>query len=117
MKKLMKITLDSYTFVEHKGEELWYVKIKEGDYKDVIYKYGRIEVLEVGDHAKLKFEFKVEKWPDELDMTEEDFNEDATFMNILGDILIHILEDAMETGKYKLGNDDKPTDSESTVHE
>jgi hypothetical protein len=50
-------------------------------------------------------------------MTEEDFNEDATFMNILGDILIHILEDAMETGKYKLGNDDKPTDSESTVHE
>lgn len=113
----MKITHNSYTFVEHKGEEAWFIKIKEGDYKDVIYKYGTIEVLEVDDHAKLKFQFKVEKYPDELGMTEEDFNQDTTFMNMLGDILTHILEDAMETGKYKLGNDDKPTDSKSTVHE
>ena len=40
----MKISKDSYTFVEHKGDEDWFVKIKEGDYKDIIYKYGRIEV-------------------------------------------------------------------------
>ena len=37
-------------------------------------------------------------------------------MNTLGDILSHIIEDSLETGKFKLGNDDKPTDSESTVH-
>jgi hypothetical protein len=50
-------------------------------------------------------------------MTEEELQEDLTFLNLLGDVLTHIIEDAMETGKYKLGQNDKPTDSESTVHE
>jgi hypothetical protein len=113
------ITHDSYTFVEHKGEEDWYVKLKNGDYKDVIYKYGRIEVEEddIEESAKLKFQFKVAKIPQELEMTEEELQEDLTFLNLLGDVLTHIIEDAMETGKYKLGQNDKPTDSESTVHE
>lgn len=112
----MKITHDSYTFVEHKGDEDWYVKIKEGDYKDIIYKYGRIEVKEEGDTAKLKFQFHISKIPDELLMTKEELQEDATFMNMLGDILTHVIEDAMDSGKYKLGQNDKPTDSEPTVH-
>ena len=111
------ITQDSYTFVEHTNDEAWYIKIKEGEYKDVIYKYGRIEVTEVDDHAKLKFQFNVTKIPDDLGMTSEDFNEDVTFMNLIGDILTHIIEDAMDSGQYKIGKNDKSTDSESTVHE
>jgi hypothetical protein len=59
----------------------------------------------------------VAKIPQELEMTEEELQEDLTFLNLLGDVLTHIIEDAMETGKYKLGQNDKPTDSESTVHE
>lgn len=113
----MKISKDSYTFVEHKGDEDWYVKIKEGDYKDIIYKYGRIEVQEEVDNAKLKFQFNISKIPDDLLMTQEELQEDITFMNLLGDILTHIIEDAMDTGKYKLGKNDKPTDTEPTVHE
>lgn len=115
----MKINRDTYTFVEHKGEEdVWYVKIKEGDYKDIVYKYGHIEVLEepTGD-ARLKFQFHVSKLPENFDMDENDLNNDVTFCTLLGDILVNILEDAMESGKYKLGNDDKPTDSESTMYE
>lgn len=111
------ITSNSYTFVEHKGEEDWYVKIKEGDFKDIVYKYGRIEVTEEGEEARLKFQFKIAKLPPDFDMTEEELQEDLEFLNLLGDILTHVIEDAMETGKYKLGNDDKSTDSESTVHE
>jgi hypothetical protein len=113
------ITSNSYTFVEHKGDEDWYVKIKEGDFKDIVYKYGRIEVVEdkEEDSARLKFQFKIAKIPEELQMNEEELQEDVEFLNLLGDILSHVIEDAMESGKYKLGNDDKPTDSESTVHE
>lgn len=115
----MKITKDSYTFVEHKGEDdVWYVKIKEGDYKDIVYKYGHIEVLEEPNgEAKLKFQFNVAKLPEELGMDEFDLNNDVTFCTLLGDILVNILEDAMESGKYKLGKDDQSTDSESTMHE
>jgi hypothetical protein len=111
------ITSKSYAFVEHKGDEDWYVKLKEGDYKDIIYKYGKIGFQEEGDEARLRFQFKVAKLPPDFDMTEEDLNQDETFLNHLGDVLTHILEDAMDSGQYKLGQNDKPTDSEPTVHE
>jgi hypothetical protein len=115
----MMITSDSYTFVEKKTSEDWFVKIKEGDFKGIIYRYGRIEVAELEDEesAKLKFQFHVDEIPSELEMTAEELQEDSEFLNTLGDILTHIIEDAMDTGKYKIGNDDKPTDSEPTVHE
>lgn len=114
------ITNESYTFVEHKGDEDWYVKIKaDGPYKGITYKYGRIEVQEDEDNldAKLKFQFNIAKIPDELHIDETELHEDVTFLNMLGDILVHIIEDAMTSGKYKLGKNDKSTDSESTVHE
>ena len=115
----MMITSDSYTFVEKSGSEDWHVKIKQGDYKDIVYRYGRIEVAEDHDEetARLKFQFNIEKIPTELEMTSEELHEDVDFLNTLGNILTHIIEDAMDSGKYKIGNDDKPTDSESTVHE
>ena len=115
----MMITSDSYTFVEKKGDEDWHVKIKDGEFKGIVYKYGRIEVAEDHDEetARLKFQFHIEKIPTELEMTVEELNEDFTFLNTIGDILTHIIEDAMDSGKYKIGNDDKPTDSKPTVHE
>ena len=112
----MQITNNSYTFVEHQGDDVWYVTLKEGPYKGVIYRYGAIEVKEDGDHANLKFNFQIAKIPTELDMDVEDLNNDYEFCTHLGDVLTHIIEDSLETGKFKLGNNDKPTDSESTVH-
>lgn len=116
----MKITENSYAFVEnaHHQDE-WHVKIKEGDYTGVIYKYGRLNFSEENEDgsANLQFDYYIEKVPEELGMTKEDLGEDTTFLNTLGDILVHIIEDAIEHEKFKLGNDDKPTDSESTVHE
>lgn len=113
------ITSDSYTFVEKPGSDDWHVKIKDGDYKDIIYRYGRIEVAEdeVEETARLKFNFAIDKIPSELGMTADELNEDVEFLNTLGNILTHIIEDAMDSGKYKIGKDDKSTDSESTVHE
>jgi len=117
----MKITSNSYSFVESAtSDKDWHLKIKEGDYKDIVYKYGTIEVIEPVDDegsATLKFQFKIEKLPKDCYFTEEDLHNDEAFMNLLGDILTHVIEDAMDSGKYKLGNDDKPTDSESTVYE
>lgn len=117
----MTVTYDTYAFVENaSSQDEWHVKIKEGDYAGIVYKYGRIDIAEPdngeGD-AVLKFQFKTASIPEKLDLTEEDLNTDETFMNLLGDILVHIIEDAMNSGKFKLGNNDKPTDSESTMHE
>ena len=115
----MKISHNSYAFIEHKGETDWYVQIKEGDYKGIIYKYGAIQVKEDADlqSASLKFHFNIAKIPEDLEISSEEIQQDETFMNLLGDILSHILEDAMDSGKYKIGKNDKPTDPESTMHE
>lgn len=112
------ITNDSYTFVESatSGEE-WHVKLNEGDYAGVVYKYGKIQIVEPpheGDEARLQFQYLVVDTPE--DLSAEELQHDTTFMNHLGDVLTHIIQDSLETGKFKLGENDKPTDSQSTVH-
>ena len=111
----MKITNDSYTFVESatSGDE-WHVKLNEGDYKGIVYKYGKIQIHEIDDQANLKFQFKIIDLPEHLD--EDELNSDSEFMTHLGDILTHIIEDSLDTGHFKLGNDDQPTNSQSAMH-
>jgi hypothetical protein len=111
----MKVTSKTYSFVESatSGEE-WHVKINEGDYKGIVYKYGKIQINELSDEANLKFQFKIVDLPEHLD--EDELNSDVDFMTQLGDILTHIIEDSLDTGHFKLGQNDKSTDSESTMH-
>jgi hypothetical protein len=109
------ITSDSYTFVENDfSDDSWHVKINKGTYKDIVYKYGKIQIKENQDEATLGFQYSIIDLPEHFD--KEELNSNVDFMDTLGDILSHIIEDSLETGKFKLGNDDKPTDSESTMH-
>lgn len=111
----MKISSSSYAFVENDfSDDSWHVKINEGTYKDIVYKYGKIQIKEGGDEATLGFQYSIVDLPEHFDV--EDLNCNVDFMDTLGDILSHIIEDSLETGKFKLGNDDKPADSESTMH-
>lgn len=111
----MKITSKTYSFVENDfSDDAWHVKINEGVYKDIVYKYGKIQIKENGDEATLGFQYKLIDLPEHLD--EDELNCSVEFMDTLGDILSHIIEDSLETGHFKLGNNDKPTDSEPTVH-
>ena len=111
----MKITNDTYSFVENDfSDDAWHIKINQGVYKDIVYKYGKIQVKEKDEQATLSFQYKIIDLPEHLD--EQDLNCSVEFMDMLGDILTHIIEDSFETGRFKLGNNDKSTDSESTVH-
>ena len=115
MRTSIKVTNDTYSFVESatSGEE-WHVKINDGDYKGIVYRYGKIQIHEIDEEAKLKFQFKIIDLPEHL--SEEELNSDDVFMTQLGDILTHIIEDSLDTGHFKLGKDDKPTDSKSIMH-
>lgn len=107
----MKITHDSYSFVEKDvDDDQWYVQLKEGDYSGVVYKYGKIQVKERDyDQAQLQFQYAIIECPDHLDRSE--LQTDEVFMNTLGDVLTHIIEDSFTSNKFKLGENDKPTDS------
>jgi hypothetical protein len=115
----MKVTSDTYSFVDNDLaiDDAWHIKIKEGLFRDIVYKYGKIQIKEndISGEATLSFQYKIIDLPSHL--VEDDLNGSTDFMTLIGDILTHIIEDSFETGKFKLGKNDQPTNSESTLHE
>jgi len=67
----------------------------------------------VGDDeefAELSFDFTVTNQDD--DVTEE-LENDNDFQTYVGDILVHIIENAFEEGDYRIGGDDDTNDDTS----
>lgn len=80
-----------FDLIEVDGEECWCVKIKSGEYEDVVYKYNQVSVLTPDDgdgYATLKFNYEILY---HAELSEEKFNSD--FENILGDILYDLIEE------------------------
>ena len=63
-------------------------------YEDVIYKYGKVNVQESEDksEASLQFDYDVLVSPKVL---KEELYDDMDFKNLIGDILIYILEEQL----------------------
>ena len=68
------------------------VEITEGKYEGVIYTYGEVQFLPVEDEDSpptINFTRAVRKCPDEM---KETISDDKEFNQIMGDILIEMLE-------------------------
>ena len=78
-----------YTEVVHQNGERA-IKILEGKYKDVIYQYGKINLVprEESEIPTIDFERAVRSCPDEL---VETISEDEEFNQLMGNILIELL--------------------------
>lgn len=113
MKMNPKITDTDYVFVEKPTSEMYSVKLKSGQWSDVIVTYGKVslKVNEDKETATLSFQFKVDEAPDAHDIEELEMS--ANFNNHLGDILSHIIQNAFDTGKYKLGSNDKQSTNDN----
>ena len=107
------ITLDDYTFADNGFNDLWAIKLKT-KYEGVVYCYGKVtakldEIAENGDGlASLKFQYQI---LDSADFDKEDLEKDKDFNNYIGDVLNHILQDAFENDKYRIGDGDDSNDS------
>jgi hypothetical protein len=101
------ITIDDYTFADNGMNDLWAVKLKS-KYVGVVYHYGKVkakidEVVDNGDGlASLSFQYEILEYGD---YTEEELLTDD-FRNYIGDVLSHIIQDAFENDKYRIGEDD-----------
>lgn len=114
-----KITDSDFSFVEKPTSEMYSVKLKTGQWSGVIVTYGKVslKVNEDKESATLSFQFKVDEAPPPLSVENlENLND---FNNHLGDILSYIIQNAFDTGKYKLGSNDKQStnDDSSEVSE
>lgn len=78
-----------YTEVVHQNGERA-IKILKGDYKGIVYQYGKINFIprEESETPTIDFERAVRSCPDELVDT---ISEDQEFNQLMGNILIELL--------------------------
>jgi len=85
-----------YVFVQKEGDDFTCIKLLEGKYKGVIYKYGKVGFAkeEKPDGTlPMKFDYDIIFNPHE--QTNIDKQE---FIDYIGDILIELLEKQIENG-------------------
>ena len=84
-----------YSYQQNPSSDLTGFKIEEGNYKGVIYTYGKVSPIEEEEKLRLKFEYNVHENPNKCD------TESSDFINVIGDIL------AIEVEKENNGNSGK----------
>lgn len=97
----------SYIYVSGEDENWTAIKLSEvtGRYENIIFKYGKVGIEEDKDNgvASLQFEYDVLS---SHNIEIEELDEDPEFKNLLGDILIHILEDQLSEDALQYVNKD-----------
>jgi len=85
-----------YVFVQKEGDDFTCIKLLEGKYKGVIYKYGKVvSAKEEKPYGTLpmKFDYDIIFNPhEETSIDKQDF------IDYIGDILIELLEKQIENG-------------------
>lgn len=84
-----------YVFAQKQGDDFTCLKLTEGKYKDIIYKYDKVKFApkenEKGE-IPLKFTYDIYLNPNKVDV------EDIEFRNYIGDILIELVEQQLKDG-------------------
>ena len=88
-----------YIFAQKQGDDFSCIKLLEGDYEGIIYKYNNIKFSETENELgqiPLKFTYDIMVNPNKKDIESNDFR------NYIGDILIECVEEQLENGTLKL---------------
>ena len=100
----MAKTKRDYVFAQREQDDFSCLKITEGEYKDVIYEYGKVQFASeenaVGQ-MPLRFNYEVMKNPNNVD------TENEKFRNKIGDILVEVMEEQIKDGKLSIINQTK----------
>jgi len=97
-------------FVANSEQALSEIRIDaDNAWNGVQLKVARIgaRVIEDTDEAELSFDFSVTN--QDSDVAEE-LENDTEFQAYIGDILVHIIDQAFEKGDYRIGGDDDTND-------
>ena len=70
------------------------IRITEGKYAGVVYRYGKINFSEDGEHVRCNFNYDILENPNSI-------TEDQEFINFLGEIVVEMLDEEI----HELGDD------------
>jgi hypothetical protein len=73
-----------YIFPDNDKESV-HIKLLCGEYEGVVYKYGKVGIVEENDKAYLQFNYDV------IESPYEGIDEDTDFKNAIGDLLKHLM--------------------------
>lgn len=87
--------------VEREGEQFYALRITEGEYKNVIFTVAKVQLIENEEktECKLKYNFKIDKVPEQYSIKELDNSID--FKNTIGDILAYLLDESSKLNAEK----------------
>ena len=92
-------TSKRYAFAQKQGDDFSCIKILEGNYEGIIYKYNNIKFSETENGAgeiPLKFTYDIMANPTKENIESEDFR------NYIGDILVECVEEQLQNGTLKI---------------
>ena len=84
----MREAVDYEYVIDEKDKTSVHIKLLTGEYKDTIFKYGKVGVKEEGDKAYLQFNFDVIQSPI---MKPKKLEKDLDFKQFAGDLLVNIM--------------------------
>ena len=95
-----------YKFVQGKNTGESAVQIDEGSYTGVVFTYGKVGLTELENECRLYFDYLVLD-KDEIVEDHDDFKE------VIGDILVDVLENHAEEYEYGDNRNDHSEESDS----
>ena len=90
-----------YAFAQRQGDDFSCIKIMDGQYEGIIYKYNKVafepKPLDSGD-IPLRFTYDIMTNPNKEDV------ESLDFRNYIGDILVEVVQEQLEQGKLQFND-------------
>ena len=85
-----------YGFAQRQGDDFSCIKILDGQYEGIIYKYNNVKISETENadgQLPLKFTYDIMTNPNKEDINSTEFR------HYIGDILIEVMEEQLKNGK------------------
>ena len=85
-----------YAFAQRQGDDFSCIKIMDGQYEGIIYKYNNVKISQTENadgELPLKFTYDIMANPNDEDIKSIDFR------NYIGDILVEVMEEQLKDGK------------------
>ena len=88
-----------YVFAQRQGDDFSCIKLTEGKFKNVIYKYNHVKFSQTENaegQIPLKFTYDIMTNPNDEDVKSDNFR------NYIGDILVECVEEQLKNGKLQI---------------
>jgi hypothetical protein len=92
-------TKSKYELIKYDDDETYAFRLTEGKFKDVVYKYNRFGIIEPKENDEVlnyKFEYDILEIPEEIRGKQYSDDEGKEFEELIGDILIKVIEENIE---------------------